>query len=81
MILHVDVRARAQQHLHDLEVAILSGNEQRCITEFIAYIDRNALGQDGCNLFVSTVASARKEKAKSVSGWGGAWRTGAWKDD
>ena len=75
------MRARSQQHFDDLDVAILCGDEEWSVAEFVANVNRYALGQDGSDFFVPAVACAGEEEAESVGGWGGAWVTGVRQDD
>jgi hypothetical protein len=62
-------------------VAILCGDEEWSVAEFVANVNRYALGQDGSDFFVPAVACAGEEEAESVGGWGGAWVTGVRQDD
>jgi hypothetical protein len=66
VVLRVDVSTRSQEHLDDLDVAVLCGYEQGRVAEFIADIDGDAKGEDGGNFFVSAVARAGEEQAQSV---------------
>ena len=56
----------------------MRSDEQRRVAEFVAYVDRDALGEDGCYFFVPAMTCAREEKAKSVGSWRGARGTGAY---